>query len=111
MKTKLAILVCVLLMVSAAGCGNPKPPTERQTWAIANISYTTTINVIADLIDADKIDLDTAEEIDKWRMLASVALDSWKEALLVGLPPEKAIVKFEAAMTEIENLKNERIKS
>jgi len=89
---KKLLVVIALLAILMAGCS-----TQKQLLATSIDAYTTTLNSLSELREAGLIDDETAARIEKHRVVARNALDSWWEA----------IKKFDEAMSELRKIEME----
>lgn len=88
MRTKLAILAVVAVLL--AGCG----VTPRAALRTAADSYATTVEALAEYRQLGFLSDQDVERIEKVRVLARAALDSWRDALNDDQFPGPAIERF-----------------
>jgi len=89
------IVVSVVVLL-AAGCAS-----QRAQLATAVDTYAATLQVLADARRAGLLDDQAAAEIERWRVVAREALDSWREAIDAGDAADSAIQRFNEAMREL----------
>lgn len=79
---KLAILLPILLVLSLSACSLTDAVKQadqpREQWALASASYAGAVATVTELAKAGKLDLATAEKVEKARLVARAALDEAK---------------------------------
>lgn len=97
MRIKIATVLLAVLWLFV-GCAGHTPKAQLRT---AYDTYAETVSILADLVNAGYFTPEQAQEVERYRLVARLALDGWKEAVDNGESPGMAIDRFNDALREL----------
>ncbi len=104
MRKKVTLLVmAAFLFSSCAFIQRITPQTPEERLALAYNTYAMTLETAVDLYEAERISMDTLEQINEYAVYVRRALDQWANALEHDLDPYEAEKAYRDGISRIRD--------